>query len=417
MKKFVTLQTAMWATLLLMSTSLHAQYLLVSSGQITEIGTEVVVTNTYWQAGASWMQYPLDLNYDFSIEYQVFFGASDAGADGMVLVLHQDIRGLSAIGESGSSLGFAGNTKITPSVGLEFDTHKSSSDFKDPDYDHIAVDLNGNPKHSSSPNKIKQNLTNIEDNKWHQVIIRFTANNTTLKLYVDDATTAVVSYKLANNQFNLAKGVWIGWTGGTGALMNVQKFTEMSFFTDDPEHPRNLNLPVEMLSFEATALPNGTVALNWETSMELNNLGFEVQRGTDADNLQPLHFVPGLNAPGHYSWTDPQPQPGVTMYYRLRQVDTDGHATLSGLRSVQLPVATTVQAYYSPTANELHWQGLPATTTLSMEVLDPTGHSVAYASNACSYSLDLPLPTLAHGIYTLRYEVDGQWASQKILVP
>jgi hypothetical protein len=86
-------------------------------------------------------------------------------------------------------------------------------------------------------------------------------------------------------------------------------------------------VPVELSSFTATAF-NTEVVLNWSTSSELNNQGFEIQRKSLSNEFgwQIIGFVEGSGnstTVKNYSFTDKNPIRG-TLLYRLKQIDFDG---------------------------------------------------------------------------------------------
>jgi|GEM_PF-1991624 len=102
-------------------------------------------------------------------------------------------------------------------------------------------------------------------------------------------------------------------------------------------------LPIELLAFYGRA-ESARNLLFWTTASEQDNLGFEVQRSTDANvaHFETLGTVPGAgdsNAPATYRFTDDRLE-GTAHYYRLRQVDVDGRYIFSPmlfLRNDQLP--------------------------------------------------------------------------------
>lgn len=91
-------------------------------------------------------------------------------------------------------------------------------------------------------------------------------------------------------------------------------------------------LPVELVNFKATVV-NKDIALEWETHSELNNEGFEILRKEDASgSFEKIGFVKGSgnsNAKNTYSYTDKTVFQNTDYYYKLRQIDFDGHATES----------------------------------------------------------------------------------------
>ncbi|WP_022836835.1 T9SS type A sorting domain-containing protein [Salisaeta longa] len=94
-------------------------------------------------------------------------------------------------------------------------------------------------------------------------------------------------------------------------------------------------LPVELTAFTATA--NGqAVTLRWQTASETNNAGFYVQHRAPGASWSTLRFVEGAGTtttPQRYAFTAEALSPG-THAFRLRQVDLDGTATLSDLRTI-----------------------------------------------------------------------------------
>ncbi len=88
-------------------------------------------------------------------------------------------------------------------------------------------------------------------------------------------------------------------------------------------------LPVEINSFIAH-LKDNKVILNWETSIEINNYGFEIQRIIENSETSPIWekigFVEGhgnSNSIKNYSFVDNSAEGGIVKY-RLKQIDTDG---------------------------------------------------------------------------------------------
>ncbi len=90
-------------------------------------------------------------------------------------------------------------------------------------------------------------------------------------------------------------------------------------------------LPVELTSFTAAVL-DGKVSLAWKTATEINNSGFEIQRGANdskqltVNSWTKVGFVAGhgtSNAPQNYSYTDASVSAGKYSY-RLKQIDHDG---------------------------------------------------------------------------------------------
>jgi hypothetical protein len=83
-------------------------------------------------------------------------------------------------------------------------------------------------------------------------------------------------------------------------------------------------LPVELTSFSAV-YNNNSVILNWTTSSEINNSGFEIERSIDNVHYQAIGFVNGngtTTETSNYFFIDNHVFDKA--YYRLKMVDFDG---------------------------------------------------------------------------------------------
>ena len=112
-------------------------------------------------------------------------------------------------------------------------------------------------------------------------------------------------------------------TSGTG--------TAPSGFLPFPEVP----LPVKFIGFNL-ARQNNDVLVQWATAEESFNDFFEVQRSEDGNKWTIIGQVAGAGnstSVNTYSYTDKNATTAV-LYYRIRQVDLDGKATLTVVRMV-----------------------------------------------------------------------------------
>jgi hypothetical protein len=108
-------------------------------------------------------------------------------------------------------------------------------------------------------------------------------------------------------------------------------------------------LPIQLASFKASQNTTGSgVLLRWSTLSEVNNYGFEVQRGAKAG--AEFVTVSGAVIPGHgtttvprdYSYADGSVQAG-TWFYRLKQIDLDGTVHYSDPATIDLQGGGTAQ--------------------------------------------------------------------------
>lgn len=171
-------------------------------------------------------------------------------------------------------------------------------------------------------------------------------------------------------------------------------------------------LPVTLSSFVAT-VAGRSAQLTWATASEVNNAYFNVERATAAGIFTSLGTVAGhgTSALGTtYSYVDAEAaHAGSLLYYRLRQVDSDGTASYSPVHVVRLGGAglAAVALYPNPAsaATTLDLTALPA-GPCAVTVYDLAGRLLATYSLAGGQAHDLSLQALPLGVSVLR--VAGQ---------
>jgi hypothetical protein len=172
-------------------------------------------------------------------------------------------------------------------------------------------------------------------------------------------------------------------------------FGDFTLASTDPDIVRN-PLPVELTAFTAQRQAAG-VLLKWTTASEKNSARFEVQRSADGKSFGTIASVEAQGQSTQaltYSALDRQ-APAGTSYYRLRQVDRDGKASLSPV--VAVSEASDVTLYPNPARAELH---LVLPVAARYRVLNSTG-SVVLAGDAPAGDATLRVETLPAGLYQL----------------
>jgi endoglucanase Acf2 len=163
-------------------------------------------------------------------------------------------------------------------------------------------------------------------------------------------------------------------------------------------------LPVTLLDFSAQAQA-AAVGLAWHTASEHNSARFEVERSLDGSSFTTLGRVaargtsPTATA---YTYRDAALPAGASqLYYRLRQVDLDGTATYSLVRSVALAKAGGLALFPNPAHTTATLTG--AGPGSAVQVLDALGRLVATATADAAGTATLTLPTgLPRGVYVVR---------------
>lgn len=142
-------------------------------------------------------------------------------------------------------------------------------------------------------------------------------------------------------------------------------------------------IPVELESFDAQII-GSDVLLNWVTSTEKNNLGFEVQRRAAGENeFQTLTFIKGNGTTAErnsYSFIDSDSPSGLIIY-RLKQLDFDGTENFSNeilVNIVSPKEFALLQNYPNPfnPSTKIRWQS-SMDSWQSLKVYDLLGKVVA----------------------------------------
>ena len=169
-------------------------------------------------------------------------------------------------------------------------------------------------------------------------------------------------------------------------------------------------LPVELTAFTAEARGTSEVQVRWHTASEVNNREFEVQRSSDGKLFSVLARVTGhgsTTSAHAYSYTDEHLPSNVTMlYYRLRQVDNDGTAAFSPVRSVATlrSQASPLQVFSPVVADGLLYYTYsgPVTGTEQLELYTMIGQRRGSYRLAATGSGSVPVAGLPSGSYVLR---------------
>ena len=107
--------------------------------------------------------------------------------------------------------------------------------------------------------------------------------------------------------------------------------------------PQGGPLPVTLISFTAGLQSTATVKVNWTTSMEINCKNYNVERSTDGILFNTVATVTGNgNSSLKHDYYITDNVTAVTtaiVYYRLKQFDIDGKASISKIVSVRLKKA------------------------------------------------------------------------------
>lgn len=119
-------------------------------------------------------------------------------------------------------------------------------------------------------------------------------------------------------------------------------------------------LPIELHSFNVTALEGPAVEINWRTLSETNNDYFTTERSRNAVDWQALSRVKGVgnsSVPLNYQAFDFHPYQGIN-YYRLKQTDFNGQFEHFTVKSATISVEhSAFKVYPNPTNGNVTIEG------------------------------------------------------------
>lgn len=247
-------------------------------------------------------------------------------------------------------------------------------------------------------------------------IAKFNMVNSTWSPIDDGATGSVDAMAVQGSTGSMIIAGAFGQVGNNIQANFVARFT-------DSENP----LPVELASFTAVQ-DEDKVNLNWSTSTETNNSGFETLRFAQNDNngWLKIGFVQGYGTTTelkHYSFTDDKLIAGVYSY-RLKQIDLDGTFSYSDIIEVDFTgvVGFTLEQNYPNPFNPSTTirYSLPSAGEIKLTVFDVFGSEVETLVNqrqpAGNYSIDFDASHFSSGIYFYKLSAGNLSQTKKLIL-
>jgi hypothetical protein len=178
-------------------------------------------------------------------------------------------------------------------------------------------------------------------------------------------------------------------------------------------------LPIEMTSFQAS-LNGNRVDLDWSTATEKDNSGFQIERSTDvATDFKSIGWVDGAvnsTAAHRYAFEDRDIQNGLTYYYRLRQVGTDGQEQVSEVRVIRTGGTAGVVTFSpNPATSAAHLMipGASGDAPRQITVWNSEGREIMSQSFAPGAAL--PVEDWTAGTYTVQVVIEGKTYTGQLL--
>jgi hypothetical protein len=170
----------------------------------------------------------------------------------------------------------------------------------------------------------------------------------------------------------------------------------------------NIELPVELLYFQAKATKQNQAQLIWATTSEQNNSHFFIERSRNGKQFEVIGKVQGAGTTleqQDYTFIDETPFEGVN-YYRLQQVDLDGAFEYTNIEAVHINgKQETLAIFPIPTREVLNYNITQLEGIKAIHLFDLMGRLVK-TDRELDGTIDMS--DLPSGQYTLLFEGEGR---------
>ncbi len=171
-------------------------------------------------------------------------------------------------------------------------------------------------------------------------------------------------------------------------------------------------IPVELVDFQAHK-ENKSTKLVWQTATELNNSHYDIERSSEGKTFEKIGKTMGLGNSQQsrsYTFMDEKPNNGIN-YYRLRQVDLDGKATISKTVTVNFDHKTALKIYPSLANDKINIDIHAIEGVSNLSVINASGQVVKSEKvQITEGSLSLNINDLPNGIYFIELSSKiGKW--------
>lgn len=219
----------------------------------------------------------------------------------------------------------------------------------------------------------------------------------------------------SNTTVNEVEVTWL--SGGKNYLYNQAANQEITI-------TESAVVPIELNYFEGKMINQNTY-LDWQTSTEIDNDYFEIQRSNNGRKYMTIGKVKGKGASNSitdYSFIDRSPELGQN-FYRLKQVDFDGSYEFSNVLSFKIERDQDyINVFPNPASGnslnvkmKLNSQGLINTQLLNVngEVVYENVINESYGENV---EFEIPITNLSPGIYYLKVSNPNGIQSRKVFI-
>ncbi len=186
---------------------------LVGSAQM--VGSDLQLNNTYWQAGAAWLNSPISTGSSFTATYSFSLDNTTGGAmaDGVAFVMQGN--GTNALGQVGGNIGYTGLNGVG-SVTQTWSNNTAGLNTNGNAYNTQAAPTNlGNASFVTGTETVAYNAST------NQLTMTGNLNVAGTNYAISDAANINLAGKFGST-------MTVGFTGGTGGSYADQRITSFS---------------------------------------------------------------------------------------------------------------------------------------------------------------------------------------------
>ncbi|MCP4443470.1 MAG: T9SS type A sorting domain-containing protein [Aureispira sp.] len=223
------------------------------------------------------------------------------------------------------------------------------------------------------------------------------------------------------------------WRTDQAATIGVNGNHQLEFIVDGDSYDCDYEdgsfsepMPVELVYFNATADDN-EVWVQWQTLSEENNDHFEVERSLDGINFEVVEQIKGAGTTNEVQFYDLVDVLEVLesdmMYYRLKQVDTDGTTSYSEIQAVRIEykkASGDVTVFPNPAVDRLNLSfDLETASEVIATVYDVTGKVVSQQQfselGVGTVRKSIDIENIDHGYYILEIRTNSTTKAVKFV--
>lgn len=180
-------------------------------------------------------------------------------------------------------------------------------------------------------------------------------------------------------------------------------------------------LPVELVEFHGLAM-TGRNVIRWETASEKDNDYFSIMRSFDGVHFESIGTVDGIGnsqTTNYYNFDDHQTRTGL-VYYRLDQVDIDGHHELSEIIALDRKAyhSGLIAVYPNPTTGNIIAEINGSNGSNGTLTITSLNGEVMLAENIYSESIEkhaFNLESFDSGVYIVEYSDEKSSSTTKFI--